>query len=63
MNIEELFDGTMRASLSLRDVDTIGAILTVEMQFSISDQMVLSPFSVEMHGISGSHLNPLLVRQ
>ena len=26
MNIEELFDGTMRASLSLRDVDTIGAI-------------------------------------
>ena len=26
MNIEELFDGKMRASLSLRDVDTIGAI-------------------------------------
>ena len=26
MNIEELFDGTMRASLSLRDVDTVGAI-------------------------------------
>ena len=26
MNIEELFDGTMRASLSLRDVDTAGAI-------------------------------------
>ena len=26
MNIEELFDGTMRASLSLRDVDTIGSI-------------------------------------
>ena len=26
MNIEELFDGTMRASLSLRDVKTMGAI-------------------------------------
>ena len=26
MNIEELFDGTMRASLSLRDVETIGSI-------------------------------------
>ena len=26
MNIEELFDGTMRASLSLRDVATVGAI-------------------------------------
>ena len=26
LNIEELFDGTMRASLSLRDVDTVGTI-------------------------------------
>lgn len=26
MNIEELFDGSMRASLSLRDVDTVGSI-------------------------------------
>ena len=26
MNIEELFDGTMRASLSLQDVETVGAI-------------------------------------
>ena len=26
MNIEELFDGTMRTSLSLQDVETVGAI-------------------------------------
>ena len=51
MNIEELFDGTMRASLSLRDVATIGAIpdgRNAIFDIRSADQL---PFSAVMLGI------------
>ena len=52
MNIEELFDGTMRASLSLRDVATIGSIpdgRNVSLTSALPAQL---PYSAEMLGTS-----------